>query len=551
MGDHASNQYPSHYRHPSLAPNENPASDDDDDMDKDHGRYLSTLIHENVDSDYEMTPSDDQVHSTKHLFTKNISRLRDYWCHSSAGIAIEDDTDAHLQDKQMNHKLNKAKQGSVHEINDYTRPFMSKIKNMNKSIASVIIGISADLIGESSQDSFASKTNGFGFDNFGNIMNGKTIVKKVDMLQFESRDVVHIILDYSDATNWKFYAKVGDIEESDYDDLKTAAVNEHIFVIFDAINPGSYRLAVSLFSQMDALIIESCKIHGSEQANFYQELKSYSVQTIEKTEEKIEEEIQPQKTMQQIDEEKVIESEPQKLEMQIERISSPELSYAQQPNIENENDDDAEDEDVPIPINQKMQSVIVHNDDFIDQRQQVLNEQNDANQSEQQPEIINSLKTQIADLQKQNEAKQALIDDALKRENESKQKLEKMTQKMSEYETKNKEMESKMNEFENENEAKDSEQKSKMIELSQENERLCHELKLAQDRVQSLDDNKVQMQDALNNAIESKMKLIVSTSEEIDHYRKLIQQIAQNKLGCQILSDFLKPPSNGGKNGYY
>merc|ERR1712228_680181 len=335
MGDHASNQYPSHYRHPSLAPNENPASDDDDDMDKDHGRYLSTLIHENVDSDYEMTPSDDQVHSTKHLFTKNISRLRDYWCHSSAGIAIEDDTDAHLQDKQMNHKLNKAKQGSVHEINDYTRPFMSKIENnlqwdtvfgngiisdmdrrengtfiewiieinnMNKSIASVIIGISADLIGESSQDSFASKTNGFGFDNFGNIMNGKTIVKKVDMLQFESRDVVHIILDYSDATNWKFYAKVGDIEESDYDDLKTAAVNEHIFVIFDAINPGSYRLAVSLFSQMDALIIESCKIHGSEQANFYQELKSYSVQTIEKTEEKIEEEIQPQKTMQQIDE---------------------------------------------------------------------------------------------------------------------------------------------------------------------------------------------------------------------------------------------------------
>ena len=44
------NAYPSHYRHPSLAPNENPASDDDEDMDKDHGRYLSTLIHENVES---------------------------------------------------------------------------------------------------------------------------------------------------------------------------------------------------------------------------------------------------------------------------------------------------------------------------------------------------------------------------------------------------------------------------------------------------------------------------------------------------------------------
>lgn len=39
----------SHYRHPSLAPHENPASDDDD-IDKDHGRYLSTLIHEVNDS---------------------------------------------------------------------------------------------------------------------------------------------------------------------------------------------------------------------------------------------------------------------------------------------------------------------------------------------------------------------------------------------------------------------------------------------------------------------------------------------------------------------
>ena len=38
-----------HYRHPSLPANENPASDGED-YDKDHGRYLSTLIHGDVDS---------------------------------------------------------------------------------------------------------------------------------------------------------------------------------------------------------------------------------------------------------------------------------------------------------------------------------------------------------------------------------------------------------------------------------------------------------------------------------------------------------------------
>eukprot|EP00483_Globobulimina_turgida_P009559 UN09578 len=62
------------------------------------------------------------------------------------------------------------------------------------------------------------------------------------------------------------------------------------------------------------------------------------------------------------------------------------------------------------------------------------------------------------------------------------------------------------------------------------------------------------MQDKLNQAIESKMNLIISTSEEIDHYRKLIQQIAQNKLGCQLLSDFDNSNSNANgmkRNGYY
>eukprot|EP00483_Globobulimina_turgida_P008388 UN08405 len=61
------------------------------------------------------------------------------------------------------------------------------------------------------------------------------------------------------------------------------------------MSPGSYRLAVSLFSQMNALIIESCKIHGNDTASFYQELKkSYSPP-------------QTQEVLVEIEEEKVIE----------------------------------------------------------------------------------------------------------------------------------------------------------------------------------------------------------------------------------------------------
>ena len=271
----------------------------------------------------------------------------------------------------------------------------------------------------------------------------------------------------------------------------------------------------------------------------------------------------PNTSQQQVDEEKVIESvsvsvsvnepkEQQKLEMQMERIASPEISFA--PKVITNDGGDAVDnveEEVPMPINQKMQSVIVHNDDSNaeDHRQQVLDQQNDKKRMEQQLKTIESLKSQIAELQKENEAKQALIDDAVKRENETKAKLEGMEQKMNEYRIKYEETETKLTNFSSEVETKEIEQQTKINELSQENERLSHELKLAHDRVQSLDDKKLQTQEALNNAIESKMKLVVSTSEEIDHYRKLIQQIAQNKLGCQILSDFLKPQN--GKNGFY
>merc|ERR1712176_1062878 len=376
-----------------------------------------------------------------------------------------------------------------------------------------------------------------------------------DLLRFESRDVVHIILDYADSFYWKLYAKVGDIEESDYDDLAHAAANGHICCVFDTINPGSYRLAVSLFSQMDALIIESCKIHGSEQANFYQELKSYSKGNANTEESEMKqtetEQIETPKIVQPMDEEKVIERPP--MQMQTENIVSPELTYNKQPNEEEEDE-----EDVPIPINQKMQSVIVHDDDFEDPRQKILDEKNakQKNKNEeieqQQLETIQSLKTQIAELQKQNEAKDGLIEDARRKEKESKDELDKMEKQMKEYQNKCNLAEAELEAMNEEMEAKEkacNEQKNEMNALSRENERLAHELKLAQDRAQSLEDKKVEMQERLNNAIESKMKLVVSTSEEIDHYRKLIQQIAQNKLGCKILSEFIKPQN--GKNGYY
>eukprot|EP01084_Bolivina_argentea_P282412 483410_1 len=121
------------YRHPSLAADENPASDDED-GDKDHNHFLSSLTHETADdSDYEASPRTQQE-QLRLVYQKNVTRLHDYWCHSSSGIAIEDDTDARvLRDKvgppkpreEMPHNV----KGSMYEINNYTRPFMSKIEN--------------------------------------------------------------------------------------------------------------------------------------------------------------------------------------------------------------------------------------------------------------------------------------------------------------------------------------------------------------------------------------------------------------------------------------
>ncbi len=158
------------------------------------------------------------------------------------------------------------------EINNL---YSNQYSKVNKSTA--IIGVSSDLLGETNTDSFVNVAHGFGFDNLGNILNNNETVSNNKDLHFGARDVVHIILDYSKQNNWTFYAKVGDIEEEDYSDLAAAAETKKIATIFEKMNPGSYRLAVSVFSQMDSLVIESCKIHGKDTASFYQELKSYSM----------------------------------------------------------------------------------------------------------------------------------------------------------------------------------------------------------------------------------------------------------------------------------
>jgi len=177
---------------------------------------------------------------------------------------------------------------------------------------------------------------------------------------------------------------------------------------------------------------------------------------------------------------------------------------------------------------------------------------------EQQLQTINKLKQDIETLTKQNRDKQDRIEAATKREQTLNDKYKKMEIEVNSYKTKATDFEDKFNELQQSRPRQNSTDTAKISNLTQENERLSHELKLAHDRVKSLDSKKQEMQEKLNNAIESKMKLIISTSEEIDHYRKLIQQIAQNKLGCQLLSDFAKNNNdnnnqhrNGGQNGYY
>eukprot|EP00484_Ammonia_sp_Unknown_P029435 CAMPEP_0197034114 /NCGR_PEP_ID=MMETSP1384-20130603/12315_1 /TAXON_ID=29189 /ORGANISM="Ammonia sp." /LENGTH=819 /DNA_ID=CAMNT_0042463999 /DNA_START=39 /DNA_END=2498 /DNA_ORIENTATION=- len=667
-----------HYRHPSLAPDENPASDDEE-LDKDHARFASTLIHAVDESDEEQYGEEPNLLSPAGGQTKNVSRLYDYWCHSSPGIAIEDDTDAKLsRDKQQlngyqqsSHSHSAGKE-SYHEINNYTRPFMSKIESNSKwdsvfgngiisdthdkyrnrdngsfiewiieinnmdstlykgSQATMMMGISSDLLGDSNTDAFAFSSTGYGFDNLGNILHEKK-VDHAKSLQFEKRDVVHIILDYSNSLNWVLYAKVGDIDEEDYEDLSNST---KITTVFSKITPGSYRLAVSLYS-MDALVIESCKIHGSEHAEFYQELKSYSTNNKHEEQEDEKDEqlddnnkqsVPATSTAEQSENAKLTEAHTDTDDVKVEveekqttesiaqstqetvveeKVNEPSLTATSNQNAETHTEDSAavneskESEELiapqttvfkpmnaelspspnllsPPPTHQddasdheddklkplySQKSVIVHSDVDEDGHHQTPDAHEEHERKlQEQLQVIEDLQKQIQEMQTQNEAKQKLIDEAAEKDKQQKHALQQLEEELATYKERASTAEAQVKELESTNleqqqqlaSSRDNATDTKQIaKLTEENERLSHELKLAQDRAKTMEDTKKEMQERLNNAVESKMKLIISTSEEIDHYRKLIQQIAQNKLGCQLLSDFTASSHQNGKNGYY
>ncbi len=556
-------------------------------------------------------------------------------------------------DSHPNHRKHKLRdmshnvKGSIHEINNYTRPFMSKIENNNKwdsvfgngiisdthekyishengqfiewiiemnnltniEESTCIIGISSDLLGDGDghseeNEAFTSVNKGFGFDNLGNILHGNAVVGSEKKLEFSSRDVVHIVLDYSSMNNWVFYASVGGIEEEDYKDLKKGCV-----CVFAQIAPGSYRLAVSLFSQMNALIIESCKIHGTEQASFYQELKSYippQTQSQSETQEiEIEHEekvIEPSiSTKKPLIEAKVnsnldINTETTKTTKTLtakSEIIKPETQKSENIKIENTqkseiktDENENKEESVEMPTEKKFeieispapnsdtqsvnnedsklkpllpqQSVIIHDDvlesspdksleDTPETENETENEK-DREQIARQLQSINELKKEISMLKQESVDREEIISAAYTKDDQRNELICDMENTLNEYKLRSAQIQEDILQYKE----KENEYWTEKESLRAENERLSHELKLAQDRVQSLDDKKQEMQNKLNRAIESKMKLIITTSEEIDHYRKLIQQIAQNKLGCQLLSDFGNT-SNGikRKNGYY
>eukprot|EP01084_Bolivina_argentea_P282411 483409_1 len=603
--DHDDKEYfdSTHYRHPSLAAHENPASDDED-GDKDHGRFLSTLIHETADDsdDYQASPRTQEEHS-RLVYQKNVTRLHDYWCHSSSGIAIEDDTDAKvLRDKvgphgtpkprsevEMNHNV----KGSVHEINNYTRPFMSKIENNGRwdnvfghgiisdtheayiarqnghfiewiievnnmpstdDLSSIVIGISSDLMGEDGEDgAFSSAKHGFGFSNLGQVLHGDDASAAThESLHFGSRDVVHIILDYSDVNNWVFYAKVGDIEDADYDDLR-----HKITTVFDTINPGSYRLAVALYSQMDALTIASCKIHGTEQGHFYQELKSYS-NAINDDEKQIEEE------------------DIQTVDAPRPRTTPRKMTVI----VHDDDDDDDDDDDEEEEIQTTLEEVAEEEDDdeelvaddndrkeeqqmkaFVAQKSFIVHDEGDQDKIEEQSQTIADLQAQITRLEERNAQQECAIQAAAENESKEREQMDELRAHLNEYRVLAEAAQAQVEELSESQvsatsvqQETEQKQQQKITQLSDENGRLSHELKLAQDRLKSLDDKKQEMQAKLQNAIQTKMKLIIATSEEIDHYRKLIQQIATNKLGCELLSDLSAAAAanaKNGSNGYY
>ena len=138
----------------------------------------------------------------------------------------------------------------------------------------------------------------------------------------------------------------------------------------------------------------------------------------------------------------------------------------------------------------------------------------------------------FTELKRENEDKQREIDNAAERERQHQESMKSMQTQLDSLR----------------GDAGSAEEKYSAME--EENKRLSHELSLAQQRAESLETADEKLKERLKNVIESKLQLIISTSEEIDHYRKLIQQIAQNKLGCQLLSDFAKYDAPSNHNGY-
>jgi len=635
-----------HYRHPSLAKSEQPIHDDDD-GEKDHNRFASVIRHDVAvsDSEYEETPYDEN--SEHQLAGRKISRLHDYWCHGSSGIAIEDDTDAKvLREKHslgfvQAHSVKKG--SSMHEINHYTRPMMSKvvdnghwdsvyghgiisdshskykshrngqfiewileISDINGTAntlgkRTIVIGLSSDLDGSlSTKDHFAAIPSGMGFNNLGEILVEDEPFRKEKDLQFGTREAVHLILDYSDSVRWRLYSKVGDLDEEDYDDLSKAEDAGKLIAVFDRVPPGSYRLAVSLFSSMDALIIEHCRIHGVDDAEFHQELKQYALTEEAEEEEQVEvvpvdpqnEAVNDTQRLTVVEKPtetttltdgKEMESEeddavetPEKEETkkeEIETTETPQKDIAADslddtdsavppwpsntagaatvvfkptvngnevspspnmlsPNQEEEavvderGDNDGRDgTKQPMDSLETSKSVEIHTPktpDTVDSTVSPMAKEVETERLEQQSKLIDLLRQQIAELKRENENKQREINDAAERERGHKESIQSMQSQMASLR------------------AESGAAEEKRSSMEEENQRLCHELNLAEERAESLDTAQQELRERLKNVIESKLQLIKSTSEEIDHYRKLIQQIAQNKLGCQLLSDFAK-----------
>merc|ERR1712129_663923 len=111
---------------------------------------------------------------------------------------------------------------------------------------------------------------------------------------------------------------------------------------------------------------------------------------------------------------------------------------------------------------------IVHDDDYEDPRQKVLNEQNNERMEQQQQlETIEDLKQQIEELQKENDTKDELIKDAKQREMQSKEELVGMGQQMTQWREKCENAESKMDAMNDAMVGKENEQNNERMEQQQ------------------------------------------------------------------------------------